>query len=469
MSVVRDCQSCMEWHITQAAQSGAARREVLEAIEVAIEMAGGPATVSARFALDVMERVFRGAGAPEPAPARSDEWQGRFPKSEIISLLDVNLPLNLAESTSRDLELGELLDLIGRDELSHLPLGYGSSAGTPALREIIGESLGVPADHVLTTQGAALGLFMLAFEICRPGDEVVVVTPCFPPSRDALIGCGVTVREAALSFDDGYRLDPERLAQQLSPRTRLVSLASPQNPSGVCASAAAIRRLLAVMAESAPGALLFIDETYREASYGDAPPRPSVAGLDPRVVTGSSLSKAHGAPGLRVGWLTVADPALRERLRVAKLNIVISGSVLDEALAAGLLHHREAVLAPRRAFLAQGLDILEKWREGEETRIDWVRPDAGALCCLRLRADAFSAAGVERFWRSLPAHDLQLAAGTWFGGSAREFRLGFGYLPIQRLPQALSALTRAMDEAQGDGGSAITEPPTTLHVASRYS
>ncbi len=58
ISVVEDCESCMEWHITQAARSGASQREVLEAIEVGIEMGGGPATVSARFALDVMERVF---------------------------------------------------------------------------------------------------------------------------------------------------------------------------------------------------------------------------------------------------------------------------------------------------------------------------------------------------------------------------------------------------------------------------
>jgi AhpD family alkylhydroperoxidase len=67
MSVVRNCESCMEWHITQAARSGASRREVFEALEVAIEMGGGPATVSARFALDVMESVFRDDAAPEPA------------------------------------------------------------------------------------------------------------------------------------------------------------------------------------------------------------------------------------------------------------------------------------------------------------------------------------------------------------------------------------------------------------------
>jgi len=60
ISVHGDCESCMQWHIDQAASAGATLREVLEAVEVGIEMGGGPATVSARFALEVMERAFPG-------------------------------------------------------------------------------------------------------------------------------------------------------------------------------------------------------------------------------------------------------------------------------------------------------------------------------------------------------------------------------------------------------------------------
>ena len=60
ISVTIDCESCMQWHIEQAAKAGATEREVLEAVEVGIEMAGGPGTVSARFALEVMESVFAG-------------------------------------------------------------------------------------------------------------------------------------------------------------------------------------------------------------------------------------------------------------------------------------------------------------------------------------------------------------------------------------------------------------------------
>ncbi len=59
ISVVIDCESCMQWHIEQAAKAGASMHEVLEGVEVGMEMGGGPATVSARFALEVMEKVFK--------------------------------------------------------------------------------------------------------------------------------------------------------------------------------------------------------------------------------------------------------------------------------------------------------------------------------------------------------------------------------------------------------------------------
>jgi AhpD family alkylhydroperoxidase len=59
ISVVIDCESCMQWHIEQAAKAGACEQEVLESVEVGIEMGGGPATVSARFALEVMEAVYK--------------------------------------------------------------------------------------------------------------------------------------------------------------------------------------------------------------------------------------------------------------------------------------------------------------------------------------------------------------------------------------------------------------------------
>lgn len=380
---------------------------------------------------------------------------GRFPRNGILSLLDVNRRFNLAESTASDLTVGELLQLAGgAGAVGGLKMGYGSSAGLPRLREAVASATGVRADEVLATQGTALGLFLLAFELCGPGDEAVIVTPCFPPARDALVATGVALREYRLAFDDGYRVDVDALTTRLSPRTRLVSLASPQNPSGVRTSAAEIERILDRMARVCPEAWLFVDETYRDAAYADEPTPPSAAALHPRVITGASVSKAHGAPGLRVGWLTVRDRELRERLVMAKMNTVISGSPLDETLAAAVLEHREAILRPRLALLAAGRALVEAWVAAQEGYVEWVRPEGGALCCLRLVPSRFDAPAVDRFWERLPEAGLQLGEGTWFGESRSVMRLGFGYLPIAVLPDALDALSDALSKTLSVGADA---------------
>jgi DNA-binding transcriptional MocR family regulator len=149
---------------------------------------------------------------------------------------------------------------------------------------------------------------------------------------------------------------------------------------------------------------------------------------------------------LRAGWLTVQDAGLRERLTVAKMNIVISGSPLDETLAAALIENRDRILKPRRTLLAAGRTKVEEWVASQSGRVDWVEPEGGALCCLRLSPAAFDGEGIRRFWAALPDAGLQLGDGVWFGETSAVFRLGFGYLPIETLPAALAALSGVIEK-----------------------
>ena len=373
------------------------------------------------------------------------KWQGRFPYNEIISLLDVNRRYNLAESTAQDLTFGEILDLAGGASVfENLKLGYGSSTGLLRLRSCVAALTGVAPEEVVTTQGTALGLFLLALELCRPGDEVVIATPCFPVARDSLVGAGATVRECKLTFDQGYKLTANLIEPLLNQHTKLVSIASPQNPSGVRTGISEIKAILELMRVKAPAARLFVDEIYSDATYGNEVPPQSVATLDDRVIVGGSVSKALGAPGLRVGWVTIKDRELRDRIKIAKMNIVLSGSTLDETLAAVVLENREKILLARRGLLADGISKVAAWVENNKQFIEWVRPDGGALCCLRLKASAFDSDGIARFWASLPKAELQVGNGVWFGESSSVFRLGFGYLPISVLPAALEALSTTL-------------------------
>ena len=125
---------------------------------------------------------------------------------------------------------------------------------------------------------------------------------------------------------------------------------------------------------------------------------------------------------------------------------MISGSPLDETLAAAILENREKILV-RRNLLAAGLSKVSTWVDNQKGSVDWVKPDGGALCCLRLNPDAFDAAEVARFWSALPKSELQIGDGAWFGESSAVLRLGFGYLPIDVLPAALHALSAAIGAA----------------------
>src|SRR5215471_12504736 len=365
----------------------------------------------------------------------------RFTKSDIISLVGAAPRYDLAESVGPDLSLGEVLDASARPSFGDMALGYGTAQGDPRLRALIADAHDVSADDVVVTVGGMHALFLVAFVVCDPGDEAVTVSPMFPLARNALQAVGATIRTVPLSFDRGYQIDVADMGRRLSERTRLVSLASPQNPSGVATSAAVLRDLVALMAERCADAYLLLDETYREAAYGDDAVAPSVVELSRRVISCASLSKCHGAPGLRLGWTIVRDPELKGQLVLAKFNTVISCSPLDEALAMRVLERRDDILGERRRRLAKNLALIADWVRENDAFVEWVRPDAGALCCVRLKPSVFDEHAVDGFYEALAPEGIRVANGRWFGDEARVFRLGFGLLPAAELETAVARLT----------------------------
>jgi DNA-binding transcriptional MocR family regulator len=361
----------------------------------------------------------------------------QFPDTPITALIDSTPRYNLGESMGPDLTVAEL----GRADLASVSLGYGTSPGDPDLRMLVGARLGIPGDQVLITSGAAAALFLTS--MLQGDGETVAGVPCFPPALDALHGSGARIVTVRSRFEHGYRMDLDAFADALSPRTQLVTVASPQNPSGVLITEGEFDQMLASMGRQCPGAFLLIDETFREASYAGTPPAPSRAMKSPRVLTCGSLSKAYGTPGLRIGWLTVPDPELREQLRRAKFNSALSCGAVDEFLASAVLSGAEELLAKRGTLLAQARDIVQRWVTKQDGRVHWIPPDAGAICCVRLDP----AADQERFHAELSRRQILVARGPWFQDSPHVFRLGFGYEPLDRLELALDEISQALTDS----------------------
>ena len=363
----------------------------------------------------------------------------QFPASPITALIDDSPRYNLGESFGPHLSVADVLE---PGELAGLSLGYGTSAGDAEVRAQVAERHGIPHEQVLLTAGAAAALFLVA--LLYSDGEILAGLPCYPPMLDAVRGLGARVVTVSARFEDGYRIDLDAFRDKLSARTRLVLFASPQNPSGVSITRGEIGEMLEAMSRRCPEAILLVDETYREATYGSTPASGTFAGLSERLLTCASLSKAYGTPGLRIGWLTVPDPRLREQLRLAKFNSSICCGVLDEFLAARLLARADQLLKSRGALMADARATVGQWVGEQDGRLQWLPPEAGAFCCTRLNPDNFGWPGVRRFYDRLAEQRTAVAPGPWFGDSAHVMRIGLAYETDGRLKKALEIISDAL-------------------------
>ena len=377
----------------------------------------------------------------------AQQRRSRFRPNDMMSLTEEAPDFDLAESVGPDLMFDDLADLSSADFASAVSLGYGTTQGNVALRQEIALANNVDAEDVIITVGGMHALFLTAFCTCEPGDEVITTSPLFPNTRATLESVRTQLRTIRLTFDAAYKLTPEDVIAEMTPKTRLISLASPQNPSGIAIPTETLDQIAKQMTQDSPDSYLVVDETYREATYGQNTPAISAASLNPRIISIASLSKCHGAPGLRIGWAITKDPALRDQLILGKFNTVISNSTADEALALRVFHKIDSIFAERKQRLQDGFDRTQAWVNNNGSFVEWNAPDSGALCCIRLRPDVFDSSTATRFYRSLAIKGVRVAPGSWFGEDNRVFRLGFGLLPMVELDAGLSRMTDALHDA----------------------
>ncbi len=345
---------------------------------------------------------------------------------------------NLAESSVRDRSLGDL-----GVELSALTLCYGDHRGDPTLRALIAARTGggLTPDDVLITAGASAALFIVAISLLQPGDHVVVERPNYATNivTPRVLGCSVDCLD--LDFDRGFALDLDALAGMTGPETKLISLTTPHNPTGVALDAESLRQVIG-LAEPG-GAYVLVDETYREMSF--APKPPPVATVSDRAISVGSLSKSFGIPGIRVGWIASRSPSLMHRFLCAKEQIGICGSVVDEAIAAHALARADAWLEGNDRRLRDALARVTAWIAGEPL-LEWVAPNGGCVCFPRVRPAV--SIDTDAFYRVLDDdHGTFVGPGHWFEQSDRSFRIGYGWPSPAELEGGLGAISQALRAA----------------------
>ncbi len=352
-----------------------------------------------------------------------------------------NIRCNLTESSYADFRLKDL----GLN-LDELLISYIDHRGHPGLRSLLSAETGltpgsrrIPADQVLITAGAAQALFIVSTSLLERGDELVVVRPNYGTNLETPRALGAELKIIDLDFEHGWRTDPARVRNAITPRTKLVSITVPHNPTGVMMSAPDLNEIVKITARA--GCRLLVDETYREMSPSGV--LPYAAGLAPHVISVASVSKTFGLPGIRVGWLMTGDPALAGKFLAAKEQIQICGSALDEEIAFQFLTKKGGFLPTILANIERRFGILKSWMQSQE-HLEWVEPEGGCVAFPRFRAEVARHLDLDRFYQLLNGEfSTHVGPGHWFEQPRSCMRIGYGWPTDEALKEGLQNITRA--------------------------
>jgi arginine:pyruvate transaminase len=287
------------------------------------------------------------------------------------------------------------------DALQRHRTGYSSMIGYPRVREAIAARFQrrtgrkCTADNVVVTTGAQGGVFCALQCLAGPGDEVIVPEPIYS-TYEAVVGAsGARLVTVPLRADRGFHPELEEIARAVTPRTRVIWINSPHNPTGVVFTAEEI----AGIAELCRSRDLWLlsDEVYEDLAFARPHVSPwSLPGMAERTVVVSSLSKSHAMPGFRFGWI-IGPTALSGHLFNLLLCMTYgSPAFIQDGVLPALEQELPEVAALREAYRNRAGLLSQILAETPNCRV--TLPEGGMFVLLDIRRTGL---GSEDFARAL--------------------------------------------------------------------
>jgi len=194
--------------------------------------------------------------------------------------------------------------------LEELEINGANGYGCAALQQAIAVHHGVHPECVVETFGTSMANHLVMAALLEPGDEILVEHPAYGPLVDVARYLQADVKRFRRREENGWAIDPAEVRRCVTPKTRLIVITNLHNPTSVLTPESVLREI-GDTARSV-GALVLVDEVYREAVYRDTPP--TAFHLGPQFVVTGSLTKVYGLGGLRCGWI-LAQPEFAWRIR----------------------------------------------------------------------------------------------------------------------------------------------------------
>ena len=246
---------------------------------------------------------------------------------------------------------------------------YTSNIGTPELRQEISNylnnrfNIACPANDIIVTVGGSEAIDLCLRAVLNPGDEVLIPEPCFVSFSAIVTLCGAVPVPVPCYVENGFRLTPEALKEKITPKSKLLVLSYPNNPTGAIMTKKDLEDIAPIVCEA--DLTILSDELYAELTYEGVHCSPaSLPVLKDRTVLVSGFSKAFAMTGWRLGYAVGPDDILQTMLKIHQYAIMSAPTAAqyaaEEALRNGLpdVTRMRAEYKKRRDYLCETLDML---------------------------------------------------------------------------------------------------------------
>ncbi len=362
-----------------------------------------------------------------------------FATEEFFARYEFSAPHSLSSSDCESRTIGELLTLAktSPEALTSLDLAYTESQGDPSLRQDIAQTYGDPIEpqHIVVLSAPHEGIYITMRALLEPGDEVVVLSPCYDSLAQVAEHIGCRVHRWQLVPDGTqWTLDLDALSTLL-PRARMLVLNAPHNPTGFHPTPTQWQQVLERAQQTQT--LVFSDEMYRGLELYDRPQLRSAPHLNKTSIALTGLSKSYGLPGLRSGWLVVREEAVRQRILAWKNYTTICAPAPSEWLARQALSVRHTLWKEHQQQIETNIQHVHKFIARQQGKFTWRPPSAGSMALL------------ETPWHNAVPHchrwgreaGVLVLPGSFLGASPHTIRLGLGR---RNFPQALEVWENAL-------------------------
>jgi aspartate/methionine/tyrosine aminotransferase len=351
-----------------------------------------------------------------------------FKTEHFFAQYEFKTPYQLCNSDCETITVEELLEMasVSMDELGQLSLGYTETLGYSQLRAAITEAYTkADTDDVVMLATPVEGIYLVARAALNPGDEVIVLSPAY----DALINTfehvvgQANVRRWEVALDDSnthWELDFDRLRSLISPKTKMLVVNFPHNPTGYLPTQDQLNEMGKIAEQY--DLILFCDEMYFGLVHSGTASISSAVDVTRNAVVLSGLSKTYGLPGLRTGWLVIQDEELRENIINWKFYTSICASAPSEFLALSAWKVRDHLRDRSIAQIEHNLALAESFFARWPDLFTWHRPMAGSTALIKMNVHSVTDFAIQLAEKA----GVLILPATTLGSDDKYMRMGFG-------------------------------------------